>query len=146
MGSRHCTRAYTETVDPACRPNIPQQLYWHGTVRQGSVRFNFTEDESATCLFVSCSVINLCLECKSHRTSRLSHLSLCCKPRRIVLNADTLTVITVEQLELCDALMHRLIIEQDWNSQVTDSTSLKLNLIDPCRTVPCQYSTSVEGC
>ena len=40
LGSWHCTRAYTETVDPACRPSIPQQWYWHGTVRQGSVRFN----------------------------------------------------------------------------------------------------------
>ena len=25
LGSRHCTRAYTEIVDPACRPSIPQQ-------------------------------------------------------------------------------------------------------------------------
>ena len=31
------TRAYTETVDPARRPGIPQQRYWRGTVRQGSV-------------------------------------------------------------------------------------------------------------
>ena len=38
MGSRHCTRAYTETVDPARRPSIPQ-------VRQGSVRFNSSEEE-----------------------------------------------------------------------------------------------------
>ena len=29
----HCTRVrvYTETVDPACRPTIPQQWYWQGT-------------------------------------------------------------------------------------------------------------------
>ena len=27
-------------VDPACRSRIPLQWYWHGTVRQGSVRFN----------------------------------------------------------------------------------------------------------
>ena len=37
-----------------------QQWYWHGTVRQGSVRFNLIEDESATCLFRSCYIIYLC--------------------------------------------------------------------------------------
>ena len=26
--------AYTETVDTACRPGIPEQYYWHGTVSQ----------------------------------------------------------------------------------------------------------------
>ena len=26
--------AYTETVDTACRPGIPEQQYWHGTVSQ----------------------------------------------------------------------------------------------------------------
>ena len=52
--------AYTETVDPTCRPGIPQQLYWHGTLWQGSVRFNLSEDESATCLFRSCCIIYLC--------------------------------------------------------------------------------------
>ena len=40
LGFRHCTRAYTVTVDPACRPSNPQQWYWHSTVRQGSVRYN----------------------------------------------------------------------------------------------------------
>ena len=60
LGSRHCTRAYTETVDPACRPSIPQQRYWHGTVRHGSVRFNLIEDESAPCRFRwSCYIIYL---------------------------------------------------------------------------------------
>ena len=38
MGSQHCTCAFTETVDPARRPSIPQ-------VRQGSVRFNLKEEE-----------------------------------------------------------------------------------------------------
>ena len=38
LASRHCTCAYTETVDPARRPSIPQ-------VRQGSVRFNLREEE-----------------------------------------------------------------------------------------------------
>ena len=51
--------ACTETVDPACRPRIPQQRYWQGTVRQGSVRFNLTEVESATCLYRSCYIIYL---------------------------------------------------------------------------------------
>ena len=49
----HCTCAYTETVDPACRPSIPQ-------VRQGSVRFNLIEDASATCLFQYSYIIYLC--------------------------------------------------------------------------------------
>ena len=51
--------AYTETVDPACWPGIPQQWYWHGTVGQGSVMFNLSEDELATCLFLSCCIIYL---------------------------------------------------------------------------------------
>ena len=41
--------AYTETVDPACQPSIPQQWYWHGTVPQGSVWFNLRVKMSATC-------------------------------------------------------------------------------------------------
>ena len=44
--SRHCTCACTETGDPAHQPSIPQPWYWHGTVRQGSVRFNLTEEAS----------------------------------------------------------------------------------------------------
>ena len=40
--SRHCTCAYTETVDPTCRPSIPHKWYWHSIVRQGSARFNLT--------------------------------------------------------------------------------------------------------
>ena len=59
--SRHCTCAYTETVDPACRPSIPQQWYWHGTVRQGSVRFNLREEESAPFPFtILLYIIYLC--------------------------------------------------------------------------------------
>ena len=54
LGSRHCTHTYPETVDPACRLNIPQHWNWHDTVQHGSVRFNLTEDDSATCLFRSC--------------------------------------------------------------------------------------------
>ena len=38
------TIAYTAIGDPARRPGIPQPLYWHGTVRQGSVRFNLSEE------------------------------------------------------------------------------------------------------
>ena len=30
--------------DPTRRPGSPQLWYWHGTVRQGSVRFNLTEE------------------------------------------------------------------------------------------------------
>ena len=41
------------------RPGIPQLWYWHGTVRQGSIRFNLTEDKSATCLLLSCNIIYL---------------------------------------------------------------------------------------
>ena len=37
LGSRHCTCAYTEIVDPARRPSIPQ-------VRQRSARFNSKEE------------------------------------------------------------------------------------------------------
>ena len=47
LGSRHCTCAYTETVDPARRPSIPQ-------VRQGSVRFNLKEEEPPSPPFPSC--------------------------------------------------------------------------------------------
>ena len=39
--------------------SVPQQWYWHGTVRQGTVRFNLTEDASSTCLFWSCYIIYL---------------------------------------------------------------------------------------
>ena len=38
LGSRHCTCAYTETADPACRPSIPHKWYWQGTA--GVSRFN----------------------------------------------------------------------------------------------------------
>ena len=41
---RHCIRAYTAIGDPAHQPGIPQPWYWHGTVRQGSVRFNLSEE------------------------------------------------------------------------------------------------------
>ena len=44
FGSQHCTRAYTAIGDPARQPGIPQPWYWHGTVRQGSVRFNLSEE------------------------------------------------------------------------------------------------------
>ena len=62
LDSRHCTRAYTLTGDPARRPGIPQQRYWHGTVWQGSVRFNLIEDVSAPSLFPSSCIIFLCRE------------------------------------------------------------------------------------
>ena len=32
LGSRHCICAYTETVDPARQPGIPQPWLWHSTV------------------------------------------------------------------------------------------------------------------
>ena len=44
FGSRHCTRAYTAIGDPARWSGIPQPWYWHGTVRQGSFRFNLSEE------------------------------------------------------------------------------------------------------
>ena len=47
-----CTCAYTETVDPARRPSIPQ-------VRQGSVRFNSSEEEPPPPLFPSCCILIL---------------------------------------------------------------------------------------
>ena len=47
--------AYTETLDPACQPGIPQQWYWHGTVRQGSVRFNLRVKTGQ--LFLSCYIL-----------------------------------------------------------------------------------------
>ena len=53
LGFRHCSRAYTAIGDPARRPGIPQQLYWHGTVRQGSVRFNLSKEASSPPLFLS---------------------------------------------------------------------------------------------
>ena len=57
-----CTRAYTETVDPARRPSILQPWYWHCTVRQGvSYRFNLREDASAPSLYPSCCIIYLCV-------------------------------------------------------------------------------------
>ena len=37
LGSRHCTCAYTETVDPACRPSIPHKWYWHGLYGRGQL-------------------------------------------------------------------------------------------------------------
>ena len=44
LGSRHCTRAYIETVDPARRSSMSQ-------VRQGSVGFNSSEEEPPTSPF-----------------------------------------------------------------------------------------------
>ena len=76
LGSRHCTRAYTETADPAWRPSIPQQRYWHSTVRQGSVRFNLTEDESATCLFRSWYIINIWVYILSNHSSKCNHFQI----------------------------------------------------------------------
>ena len=42
-----------ETDDPARRPGIHQLWYWHGTVQQGSVRFNLREEMSPPSLFPS---------------------------------------------------------------------------------------------
>ena len=44
-------------------------------------------------------------------------------------------------LDVRVGVQHRLIIiiEQDTNRQLADSSSVKLNLTDPCRTVLCQY-------
>ena len=50
--SRHCTCAYTETVDPTRQPSIPQ-------VRQGSVRFNLREEEPPPPLFPSCCAYSM---------------------------------------------------------------------------------------
>ena len=35
LGIVLCT--YTETVDPACRLDIPKQWYWHGAVGRGQL-------------------------------------------------------------------------------------------------------------
>ena len=40
-------------------PGIPQAWYWHGTVRQGSVRFNLTEEMSPPSLFLSCCTYSM---------------------------------------------------------------------------------------
>ena len=40
LGNVLMHNAYTAIGDPARRLGIPQLWYWHGTVRQGSVRFN----------------------------------------------------------------------------------------------------------
>ena len=49
----------TARGDPALRPGIPQQWYWQGTVRQGSVRFNLREEESPSTLFLSCCTYSM---------------------------------------------------------------------------------------
>ena len=59
MGYWHCTRAYTAIGDPARRLGIPQLWYWHGTVQQGSVRFNLREEESPPTLFLSCCTFSM---------------------------------------------------------------------------------------
>ena len=59
MGSRHCTCAYTAIGDPARRPGIPQAWYWHGTIWQGSVRFNLMEEVSPPSLFLSCCTYSM---------------------------------------------------------------------------------------
>ena len=43
----------TAIGDPARWPGIPQPWYWHGTIRQGSVRFNWTEEASPPTPFLS---------------------------------------------------------------------------------------------
>ena len=35
--AQQCTRAYTETGDPARRPGIPQPWYWHGLYGRGQL-------------------------------------------------------------------------------------------------------------
>ena len=60
LGSRHCTCAYTETVDPACWPSIPPKWYWHGIVQQGSARFNLTWKRYRPLPFSPLEVHTLC--------------------------------------------------------------------------------------
>ena len=50
---RHCIHSYTAIGDPAHRPGFPQPWYWHGTILQGSVRFNLMEEVSPASLFLS---------------------------------------------------------------------------------------------
>ena len=52
LSALYCTCAYTEAVDPARRPSIPQ-------VRQGSVRFNLKEEEPPPPIFPSCCILIL---------------------------------------------------------------------------------------
>ena len=43
--------------DPARQPGIPQPWYWHGTVRQGSVRFNLSEEAPPSSPYSSLDVL-----------------------------------------------------------------------------------------
>ena len=60
-----------------------------------------------------------------------NNLNLRIKTQPVTTEADATLVV------IC--LNHRLIIEQDRTRQVASSSSVKLNLTDPCHTVPCQY-------
>ena len=63
--------------DPARRPGIPQPWYWNSTVRQGSVRFNLTEEASPPTLFLSSctySMVNVLHGCPSARLIKFSAL------------------------------------------------------------------------
>ena len=64
-------------VCTACRPSIHQHWLRHGTVsvRQGSVRFNLTEDDSATCLFQTCYIIYLWFRTSTWHSNRFSIIS-----------------------------------------------------------------------
>ena len=66
FGLSHCTCAYTETVDPAHRPSIPQ-------VRQGSVRLNLREEEPPPPIFPSCCILILCCGLSRYYNSRDFH-------------------------------------------------------------------------
>ena len=59
LGSRHCTCAYTETADPACRPSIPHKWYWQGTA--GVSRFNLKWKRYRPLPFSPLEVHTLCL-------------------------------------------------------------------------------------
>ena len=63
--------ANTETADPAC--GITQQWYWHGTVWQGLVRFNLTEDESATFISNLAILFIYAVTLKSAKKCFISH-------------------------------------------------------------------------
>ena len=70
-----CAFTVTAIGDPALRPGIPQPWYWHGTVPQGSDRFNLTEEASPPNLFLSSCTYSM-VDNESRRIESITSLSL----------------------------------------------------------------------
>ena len=66
LGSRHCTHSciYWKSwpSPPAYIASLNGGIYRHGTVRQGSLRFNLREEASVPFLYPSCCIIYLCIQ------------------------------------------------------------------------------------